>query len=137
MKHSFLAIAIFILLPLFGAAQEPSPTEQRKIPTIDGHKLRSADEPKKNRPRWPKEAIANRWTGQGIISLYVHADGIVYDAQVFKSSGHEVLDREAIRAFRQWRFQSEKADFTVKLPFKFEFLERPFTNTSHLTKRWS
>ena len=43
----------------------------------------------------------------------------------------------AIRAFRQWRFQSEKADFTVKVPFKFEFLERPFTNTSHLTKRWS
>jgi TonB family protein len=134
-KSRFLAITIFALLPLFGATAQPSPTETPKIiPTIEGHKLRSADEPK---PRWPKEAITNRWTGQGVIALYVHADGIVYDAQVSKSSGHELLDREAIRAFRQWRFQPEKADFTVKVPFKFEFLERPFTKTSHLTKRWS
>jgi len=128
---------ILLLIASFGAlafhplpGAEPSPTEHKPDLNIDGHRLRSPDQPK---PRWPKEAIADRWTGDGIIELHVHADGVVYDAQVSKSSGHELLDRAALQAFRQWRFQPEAADFAVKVPFKFEFLERPFTNRPNLT----
>ena len=94
---------------------------------VEGHKLRSADEPL---PRYPDEAKSRGWTGKGVIVLSVHADGTVYDAKVFKSTGYDILDREAIRAFRQWRFRPEKGDFTARVPCDFE---NPATPTPSAT----
>jgi TonB family protein len=70
-------------------------------------------------PGYPDEARAHHWQGAGVIVLYVHADGSVYDAKVSKSTGYDLLDREAMRAFRQWHFRPEKADFITKVPCDF------------------
>jgi protein TonB len=44
---------------------------------------------------------------QGVVLLAVNVDraGAVVHAEVTKSSGHDVLDRAAIRAARKWRFR--------------------------------
>ena len=72
-------------------------------------------------PSYPYEAIRQHWSGHGLITLSVRADGTVYDAKVAKSTGYEILDREAVRAFKKWRFRSEKSSFTLTVPCNFEF----------------
>ena len=114
--------ALLLPLPLLSAPESPSPStspvKKRKIiPMIEGHKLRSANEAL---PKYPEEAKNQRWTGKGVIALYVRADGTVYDAKVIQSTGHSLLDAEAVRAFRTWVFRPEKASFVAKVPCDFE-----------------
>ena len=122
-----IAVAIVLISGAVFASEspspQPSPVKKRKIiPMVEGHKLRSADEPL---PHYPDEAKARGWTGKGIIILSGHSDGTVYDAKVFKSTGYDILDKEAIRAFRQWHFRPEKADFTAKVPCDFAIRATP------------
>jgi len=53
--------------------------------------------------------------GSGLYRLNIKPDGTVSSVTVLKSTGHILLDRAAIHAFRQWRFRPG-ALRTVKAP---------------------
>lgn len=54
-------------------------------------------------------------------ALYVRAEGTVYNAKILKSTGHDILDQEALQTFKTWQFLPEKAPFTVKVPCDFKY----------------
>lgn len=61
------------------------------------------------RPDYPKEAKQKHLTGSGVLVLRVDkASGKVTSAKMEKSTGHKILDDSAIRAFKNWSFQSGK-----------------------------
>jgi protein TonB len=50
--------------------------------------------------RYPRSAIDNNWEGSVVVRMTVGADGRIAALGVAKSSGHEVLDRQALDMFR-------------------------------------
>jgi TonB family protein len=58
------------------------------------------------RPLYPAEARSKRWIGAGVVLVNVdQKTGQVTSARMLQSTGHQVLDEQAINAFRQWRFK--------------------------------
>jgi len=59
-----------------------------------------------NNPRPPYPMMARRmgWGGKVILDVEVRSDGACGEIQLFKSSGHDVLDRAALNTVRSWRF---------------------------------
>ncbi len=51
--------------------------------------------------RYPRAAIDNQWEGAAEIAMLVDADGRIRNMTISRSSGHELLDREAIDMFRK------------------------------------
>ena len=75
-------------------------------------------------PGYPIEARRMGWQGTAVLSVDVSADGTVRDAGVTESSGHSVLDEEALRTVRQWRFDPARigdspAACRVTIPIRF------------------
>ncbi|MGB9109969.1 MAG: energy transducer TonB, partial [Telluria sp.] len=50
------------------------------------------------KPVYPREAIRNEWSGKSTIAFLIGVDGLVKDAKVVKSSGHDILDEAAKEA---------------------------------------
>ena len=50
--------------------------------------------------RYPRSAIDNNWEGVVVVRMTVGRDGGIAALGVAKSSGHEVLDRQALEMFR-------------------------------------
>lgn len=57
------------------------------------------------RPNYPLYARQYHQTGEGIFLCHIRSDGTVASVEVRRSTGHGMLDRAAIKALRQWRFQ--------------------------------
>ena len=55
-------------------------------------------------PRYPASARRRGQEGTVLLAVTVAADGSVSEVLVARSSGHAVLDDEAVRTVRQWRF---------------------------------
>jgi len=49
---------------------------------------------------YPRVAIDNNWQGEVVVRMLVGADGRIAGLSVAQSSGHEVLDRQALEMFR-------------------------------------
>lgn len=64
-------------------------------------------------PAYPPDALAARATGLVELRVRVAADGRVLAAALHRSSGHASLDRAALEAVRQWRFQPAQRDATA------------------------
>lgn len=56
------------------------------------------------RPSYPMSARRMGWEGRVVLNVEVLATGYCGDANVFLSSGHEVLDNAALRTVKGWRF---------------------------------
>jgi TonB family protein len=69
-------------------------------------------------PDYPYAARDQHLEGSGLYRLNVKSDGTVSSVTVLKSTGHILLDRAAIHAFRQWRFRPGTLR-AVKLPINF------------------
>lgn len=54
---------------------------------------------------YPAEARRNHWEGTVVVRLEIAADGTLLDATLHCSSGHDVLDRAALRMLRTARFE--------------------------------
>jgi protein TonB len=83
---------------------------------------RYADTPK---PRYPKEARQKGYEGEILLRVEVLPDGGVGKVEVKRSSGHEILDRSALAAVRQWKFIPAKkggnaVSSWVNIPVKFQ-----------------
>jgi protein TonB len=73
-------------------------------------------------PRWAKE---RNYQGEVILRVQLLSDGRVGEIEVKKSSGHEILDRSAIAAVKQWEFIPGREGNTpiwywVNIPVKFQ-----------------
>lgn len=56
------------------------------------------------RPDYPQLARRRGWQGTVLLKVFVNLQGGVTRVELIKSSGHEVLDRAALRQVREWRF---------------------------------
>jgi len=83
---------------------------------------RYAENPK---PLYPREARKKGYEGEVLLRVEVLSNGRVGEIEVRRSSGHEVLDRSAISAVKQWKFVPAKKGETpvpgwVNIPVAFE-----------------
>jgi len=51
--------------------------------------------------RYPRAAMDNQWEGAAEVAMAIGADGRILEMTISRSSGHEVLDRQAIDMFRK------------------------------------
>ena len=70
------------------------------------------------RPNYPLHARQYHWTGDGLFLCNIRSDGTVASVDVLRSTGHEMLDRAAIKALRQWRFHPGDMN-AIKIPINF------------------
>jgi TonB family protein len=83
---------------------------------------RYAENPK---PLYPQEARKKGYEGEVLLRVEVLSNGRVREIEVRRSSGHEVLDRSAIAAVKQWKFVPAKKGETpipvwVNIPITFQ-----------------
>jgi TonB family protein len=71
-------------------------------------------------PRYPYEARASHITGKGVVRLEVNTrTGYVTSARMLQSTGHQILDDEALKAFQMWRFKPGTVS-AVRIPVTFD-----------------
>lgn len=75
-------------------------------------------------PAFPEEAMERGWEGKVLLKVHVLASGKPDSVNLAKSSGHSVLDQEAIRTVKRWSFVPGKRGTTpidgwVTVPIKF------------------
>ena len=76
------------------------------------------------RPGYPAVAIRRGHEGTVVLQVRVLANGDPAEVTVFRSSGHKILDKAAVRAVRKWKFVPAQRGFktvssTVKVPIEF------------------
>ncbi|MBI4985160.1 MAG: energy transducer TonB [Rhodocyclales bacterium] len=69
----------------------------RDLLTAYGHALAGAVA---TRQRYPRVAQLRQWQGTSLLQLELAADGRLLDVRVLSSSGHEILDRQALEMVR-------------------------------------
>jgi TonB family protein len=108
-------------IPVADASVPPSAPENLSV----GTDVESPPHLLKNLPpTYPAQAVINQWEGTVLLRLHIAADGKVTKVEVISSSGHHILDVEAIRSIRNWRFTPAKRNgqavaATVRLPVQF------------------
>lgn len=63
-------------------------------------------------PRYPQIAQEEGWEGRAILRVHVDASGHPISVDIHRSSGHDVLDKAALAAARQWTFVPAKRGAT-------------------------
>ncbi len=56
-------------------------------------------------PPYPKRAQRNGWEGAVLLTLMISSTGEVEKIEIAKTSGYELLDRQACESVRNWRFK--------------------------------
>jgi len=117
--------------PLPSPSRSPSAEEERKQvakpPSLSEVEVilvhpKYAENPK---PLYPGEARKKGFQGEVVLKVEVLSNGLVGQVEVKKSSGHEILDRSALSAVKQWKFFPAKRGETtisswVNIPIKFQ-----------------
>lgn len=78
-----------------------------------------------SKPSYPEEARRKGMEGEVLLKVEVLANGGVGQIEVKRSSGHEILDRSALSAVKQWRFipankENGPIPCWVNIPIKFQ-----------------
>jgi periplasmic protein TonB len=76
-------------------------------------------------PDYPREARRRGHEGLVMLSVNVGVDGKAHAVEVQETSGFDLLDRAALRAVREWRFDpatrgGTPIEMTVEVPVRFE-----------------
>ncbi len=117
--------------PLPSPSRSPSAEEETKQvaeypPLSEGEVVlirpKYAENPK---PLYPREAREKGFQGEVVLKVEILSSGLVGQVEVKKSSGHEILDRSALSAVKQWKFfpakRGENAIASwVNIPVKFQ-----------------
>lgn len=74
--------------------------------------------------RYPAQAKFNHWEGKVVVQAVIKADGTVGDVRVAESSGHAVLDEEALVVMKKaspltLTHQLEKSHITILVPISY------------------
>lgn len=80
-------------------------------------------------PRYPRRARRDGLEGRVVLSAQVSAAGRIVGLEVVRSSGHEILDRAAVRAVNRWtvrpaRQGSRPVPSEVRIPILFRLTDR-------------
>jgi protein TonB len=75
-------------------------------------------------PHYPPSAQEEGWEGRVVLRVHVDANGRPISVELHQSSGHDVLDKAALAATRQWTFVPAKRGATpidgwVDVPLEF------------------
>ena len=78
--------------------------------------------------KYPSKAQDNQWEGRTICQFVVEKDGSINEAKILKSSGHELLDAEALRVILnmpKWTAGMQNGDsvrvkFALPISFKLQ-----------------
>ena len=76
-------------------------------------------------PRYPRIARRRGYEGTVVLEVLVNPEGKVANSRIFRSCGHSVLDKAAMKAIRYWLFEpgmrgDRKVEMWVKVPIKFQ-----------------
>lgn len=76
-------------------------------------------------PTYPRQAREQGWEGVVIIQVHINKQGLVESSEIHESSGHSLLDTQALLAIQHWKFQPAKnGNFSVpaiaNIPIKFD-----------------
>lgn len=108
------------------AAPAPAPAPRpRRTDAPAGPTKNAAPAAGNAAPVYPARAASAGVEGVVVLLVRVSADGTVSDVEVRRSSGSALLDGEAIRAVRRWRFtpareRGVKVADAVEVPIRFE-----------------
>lgn len=74
--------------------------------------------------RYPAMARTNHWEGKVVVLAVIRSDGTVGDVRVAESSGHALLDQEALVVMRKaspltMKYQLEKPQITILVPISY------------------
>jgi len=79
--------------------------------------------------RYPRVALDNNWEGRVEVRMVIGVSGAIASLDVHASTGHEVLDREALDLIRQAKSQTSipaslrGRDFAIEIPVIFSLRE--------------
>jgi protein TonB len=68
---------------------------------------------------YPPQARRRGEQGTVLVEILVDRTGLVIEARLARSSGHEVLDRDALRKVREYRFAPLPGPRRARLPFDY------------------
>ena len=76
------------------------------------------------KPPYPKWAARNGWEGTVLLNLLININGEIEKVEIAKSSGYELLDRQACASVGAWRFKPARRNgiaiaMTVQQPITF------------------
>lgn len=79
------------------------------------------------KPPYPKRAEENGWEGTVLLNVKINSHGGVDHVEIAKSSGYEILDRQANESLKRWRFtpahrNGVAVDVTVQQPIIFRHI---------------
>lgn len=86
--------------PVVPAPAAPAPKVEEKV-TEPSAGAAYLDNPP---PVYPEVAMERGWEGKVLMKVHVLANGKPDSVSVIKSSGQDVLDKEAVRTVKQWSF---------------------------------
>jgi protein TonB len=114
----FLNISILPLLLICG--DDPNPQHRPATPVIQLPQPDARVKPLKAPvPKYRFDARQKHWEGTGLIDLAITRDGHVTGVTVLQSTGHAMLDRDAVDALRGWRFKPSRGVDRVRIPITF------------------
>ncbi|MDP2969190.1 MAG: TonB family protein, partial [Deltaproteobacteria bacterium] len=113
--------------PVSSVNPSEKPRVAMKSPSLSESEIvfaqpRYSENPK---PLYPQEARKKGYEGEILLRVEVLSNGRVGEIEVRRSSGHEVLDRSAVAAVKQWKFVPAKKGETqvplwVNIPVTFQ-----------------
>lgn len=77
--------------------------------------------------KYPKMAVDSNWTGKAFIKFTIDSVGNIIEPSIAKSSGHLILDNEAVRvieAMPRWSpgmLNNKGVPVKINIPFNFNF----------------
>ena len=78
-------------------------------------------------PGYPRLARLRGWEGLVLLRVFVKGDGLVKRVEVEESSGHRILDMEALNTVSRWQFEPARqgalrlaAEVVVPVRFKLQ-----------------
>lgn len=82
----------------------------------------------KEPPVYPLKARRKKWEGVVVLSALVGKDGNVGEVEVIDTSGHDLLDAEAVKAVKKWKYKPAlkngmPVECRIKIKIKFELEE--------------
>ena len=114
MKSHFSALLYLVVISVVATCSIAS--AQSSTTSIAAARKLSINAPM---PKYPYPMSTRGIGGKGVVELSIDPKtGVVTSAQMLQSTGQDMLDQSALKAFRQWRFRPGTIP-KVKIPIEF------------------